>query len=139
MCSDSRAKILFLSPLNQVVAQLFIENGQALLVKRKKRLFWRGRADRLIRDLWLIDLNWRELRDWLLEDRVPAERLRETGMWHESERDGAGALRRISIGDGSVAVSLKVLDRRSRPGGVNWNPDTGGADEAALEQVISDG
>ena len=138
MCGQSRAKILFLSPLNQVVAQLFIEDDRALLINRKKKKYWRGPADRLIRSVWRLDLSWEELRGWLLEDRAPEERLAGAGMWHQSERDVAGALRQISVGDGVVTVRLKVLDRRTRPGGVTWDPDPGGSAAAELEQVFAD-
>jgi len=134
-----RARILFLSPLNQVTLELFVRGEEALLLRRKEGRCWRGPFRRLIHRMWGIDVPWREVRGWLLEGRVPVERLQREGyvVRREWEADGV-TLRALVFERGSRKVRLDIGERRRRDGDVAWRLDEEACTFVDLEHLLDD-
>ena len=134
----SRARLLFLSPLNRVVMELRIHRSRAVLVNRRRRRYWEGDFAELVWRMWRLRLDFTELRDLILHPGG-AEALRgRRGIRLEVEKDPATGLPRNLLLSGSQArLTLRVLRRRTAAGELADSRDLDGFSRAELEEVIA--
>ncbi len=94
---ERQGMILFLSPLNQVVLKLEVEDGAATLFSPRRKAYWQGAVGDMMAALWDLPLDWNELSTLLLQGRLPPQRpelgeltiRRGQGAdWQEAELDG---------------------------------------------------
>jgi hypothetical protein len=127
-----RDKMLFLSPLNQVYGQLFIENEKVLLINSKKKRYWRGRFKTLINEIWALDFNYAEFKELLLVGTIPQKKARESSLKISLEKEeGSDRPERIRIEYNDVTIRIKISDRRSGKGIIDFSP--------RLEKVVQKG
>ncbi len=127
-----RDKMLFLSPLNQVYGQLFIENEKVLLINSKKERCWRGRFKTLINEIWALDFNYSEFKELLLVGTIPQKKAQESSLKVSLEKEeGSDKPARIRIEYNDVTLRIKISDRRSGKGIIDFSP--------RLEKVVQKG
>lgn len=119
-----RAKILFLSPLNQVYFQLLVENNRSFLINSREKKYWQGDFNELIRKMWAIDLNFDDLKRLIQSGTIPRQKLNATGLQLDlvKHREN-GTPKRITLRGDRVLLDLKILNKRQRKGTVQfyWN------------------
>lgn len=129
---DARDKMLFLSPLNQIYGQLFIENEKVLLINSKKKRYWRGRFKTLIDEIWALDFTYAEFKELLLAGTIPQKRAQESSLRISLEKEeGSERLARIRIEYQDVTIRIKISDHRSGKGVIYFAP--------RLEKVVQKG
>jgi len=134
----SRARVLFLSPLNRVVMELRIERKRALLLNRRLRRYWRGDFAGLVWRMWRLRLDYGELRD-LVFNPDGSDALRDRGGMHlDVEKDPATGLpRKLEVSGPSTRLRLSVLRRRRAAGALTYSGGLEGFSRAELDQVIA--
>jgi hypothetical protein len=132
-----RAKILFLSPLNQVYFQLLVEKDRSFLINTRKKKYWLGDFNELIRKMWAIDLNFDDLKRLIQRGTIPEQILADAGLQLnlETSRD-TGTPERIILRGDRVELELKILNQRRKKGAVQFYRETSRFDRSGLDQVL---
>lgn len=134
---DNRDKMLFLSPLNQVYGLLFIENERVLLVNTKRKKYWKGRFNRLIDEIWALDFNYSEFKKLILTGTIPPKKTAERGMRVSIERDNETQKPgQIDIDYNNVILKLKISNRRTGSGLVDFSPRLKNMSAASIEEAL---
>lgn len=119
----ARDKMLFLSPLNQVYGQLFIENEKVLLINSKTKRYWRGRFKTLIDEIWALDFTYAEFKELILAGTIPQKKALESSLRISLEKEeGGDRPARIKIEYNDVTLRLKLSDRRGGKGRIDFSP-----------------
>lgn len=134
---DSRDKMLFLSPLNQVYGQLFIENEAALLVNTKRKKYWTGDFNRLIREIWSLDFNYAEFKELILTGKTPQEKIKKNRLSVSFENDDQSKQpKRITIRHGDMIIKIKISNRRTGNGIIDFTPRLKGVEKTHIDNVL---
>lgn len=134
---DHRDKMLFLSPLNQVYGLLFIENEGVLLVNTKRKKYWKGRFNTLIEKIWSLDFNYSQFKTLILTGTKPKKKMAERGMRVSIERKkGTQKPGRISIGYDNVTLTLKISNRRTGSGIIDFSPRLENVKSSTIEEAL---
>lgn len=134
---DSRDKMLFLSPLNQVYGQLFIKNETALLINTKKRKYWKGDFNRLIHEIWALDFTYIQFKELILTGRIPQHKVKEKGLQISLEKEEESEKpKRIRIDHRDVTIKIKISSRREGKGIINFSPRLEKVKKAPIEEVL---
>lgn len=136
----ARDKMFFLSPLNQVYGQLFIENEKVLLINSKKKRYWRGRFKTLINEIWAIDFTYAEFKELILAGSIPQKKAQESSLRISLEKEeGSDRPARIKIEYNDVTLRLKISDRRSGKGLIDFSPRLEKVvQKATIEEVLGE-
>lgn len=132
-----RDKMLFLSPLNQVYGQLFIENEKILLINSKEKKYWQGLFKTLINELWALDLDYAEFKKLVVSGIMPPNKDNENNLQislekeENSERPG-----RIKIDYNDITLKIKIYDRRSGQGVIDFMPRVEKMQKATIKEVL---
>lgn len=130
-------KMLFLSPLNQVYGQLFIENEKVLLVNTKEKKYWKGRFNTLIEEIWNLDFTYSQFKELILDGTVPREKTEERGLRISLETDEkTGKPRRITINYNEAVIKLRISDRRTGKGIIDFTHPLKQMEAAAIEEAL---
>lgn len=137
---EARDKMLFLSPLNQVYGQLFIENEKVLLINSKKKRYWRGRFKTLIDAIWAIDFTYAEFKELVLAGTIPHKKARESSLKISLEKEeGGDRPARIRIEYNDVTLRIKITDRRVGKGLIDFSPRLEKVvQKATIEEVLGE-
>ncbi len=134
---DSRDKMLFLSPLNQVYGQLFIKNETALLINTKKKKYWKGDFNRLIDEIWALDFTYAQFKELILTGRVPQNKVKESGFQVSLEREkGSERPERIKIDHRDITIKLRISSHRTGKGIIHFSPRLKKVKKATIEEVL---
>jgi hypothetical protein len=134
---DSRDKMLFLSPMNQVYGQLFIKNETALLINTKKRKYWKGDFNRLIREIWALDFTYFQFKELILTGRIPQRKVEESGLQISLEKEEESEKpKRIKIDHRDMTVKIKISSRRKGKGIINFSPRLEKVKKATIEEIL---
>lgn len=128
----------FFTPLNQVVARMYTENEQVLLVPENKNGCWRGSFNELIRHYWSLELTLGEWLD-LLKNGNEAAGVPDAVQCTVKARDTKGRPQRLMLENGRITLTLSVTRRESRRGRF---PRPSGKNKRCtipLEDVFADG
>ncbi|MGE5340767.1 MAG: hypothetical protein ACM3SY_04720 [Candidatus Omnitrophota bacterium] len=135
--NDTGDKMLFLSPLNQIYGFLVIErdagqNGQhATLVHTKKKQYWKGPFQELLKELWGMDVDYQTFKTLVVEGKVADHELHEKGITVNVENPD-----RIRIETAEMAVRLLLSNRETGQGVLNLQVDLTGMNPATLRSLI---
>lgn len=136
---NARDKMLFLSPLNQVYGQLFIENEKVLLINSKKKMYWRGRFKTLIHEIWALDFNYAEFKELISAGTIPQKKAQESSLRVSLEKEEAGDKPgRIKIDYKDMTLKIKISDRRSGQGLIDFSPRLEKMQKATIEEVLGE-
>lgn len=134
-----RDKMLFLSPLNQVYGQLFIENEKVLLINSKKKRYWRGRFKTLVNEIWALDFNYAEFKELIVAGTIPQKKAQESSMRVSLEKEEAGDKPvRIKIDYNDITLKIKISGRRSGQGLIDFSPRLEKMQKATIEEVLGE-
>ena len=130
-------KMLFLSPLNQIYGQLFIENEKVLLINNKERKYWKGYFNTLIEEIWALDFTYSQFKDLILNGTVPRERIEDRGLQLSLETDeNTGKPDRITINYNNAMIKLRITDRRSGKGIIDFSHTLKHMESATIEEAL---
>ena len=107
---------LFLSPVNQVLFELYAQGENSLLINRRERVFWEGNFQALIRHYWNLDLKLTEIRQIVTEGIVPDEVNADPAIRIEIFRDSGRSIERVEISSNGSHLTLRILKREIRQG-----------------------
>ncbi len=142
---ETADKMMFLSPINQVVGLLTIEGENALLVNSKKKRYWKGRFNTLLREIWGMDFEYAEFKHVLDEGIIPGEKLeeklKERGIDVIIEKitgneTGAKTPERITIETGQMQVKIRITDRKTEKGYIRFAVDTEGMKQTGIRELF---
>lgn len=134
---DSRDKMLFLSPLNQVYGQLFITNETALLIDTKKKRYWHGDFKRLIEKIWGLDFTYSQFKELILTGRIPQNKVKERGFRVSLEKEkGSERPERIKIDHRDMTIKLRISSRRTGNGIIRFSPRLKKVKKATIEEIL---
>jgi hypothetical protein len=132
-------KMLFLSPLNQVYGQLFINAEKVLLVSPKKKRYWRGTFNTLIDYIWDLNFTYQQFRYLILEGIIPEDKKADKTLLIEIELDDKDSLpKRIQITHQRVRIKLKLYNRKSGRGIINFSPALKNMHPAEIKEILQD-
>ncbi len=135
----ARDKMLFLSPLNQIYGQLFIENEKVLLINSKKKRYWRGRFKTLINEIWALDFTYAEFKELIMVGTIPQKKALESSLRISLEKEeGSDKPARIRIDYNDVIFKLKISNRRSSKGLIDFSPSLEKVQKATIEEVLGE-
>ena len=136
---DYRDKMLFLSPLNQVYGQLFIENENVLLINSKEKKYWRGRFQTLINKIWALDLNYAEFKELIVAGIIPPIQDHKNNLQISLEKEeGNDIPKRINIDYNDITLKIKIYDRRSGQGLIDFSPRIEKMQKATIKEVLGE-
>jgi hypothetical protein len=116
-----RAKILFLTPLNQIYFKLLVENDRAVLINTKKKICWEGEFRRLLREMWRIDLSFPELRLLIEKGTVPRRRFEKNNLEYSLERDDkTGQPEKLRLFNDEISIQLRIQNRKTKKGAIEF-------------------
>jgi hypothetical protein len=132
-----RAKILFLSPLNQVYFKLLVENNRGILINTRERKYWEGGFDELLKKMWEINLCFDDLKQLIHQGVIPRQKLEASGFQLKLEKDReSGNPTRVILNNDQVILNLKILNRRQKKGTVQFYLDVSKMTRSEIEQVL---
>ena len=133
----NRDKMLFLSPLNQVYGLLIIDNERVLLVNTKRKKYWNGRFNTLIEEIWALDFNYSEFKKLILTGTMPQKKMVEKRMRVSIEREKETQKPgRINIDYNNVTITLKISNRRTGKGIIDFSPRLENVRAATIEEAF---
>ena len=134
---DSRDKMLFLSPFNQVYGQLFIKNETALLIDTKRKRYWKGDFNRLIGKIWGLDFTYSQFKELILTGRIPQNKVKERGFLVSLEKEkGSERPERIKIDHRNMTIKLRISSRRTGKGIIRFSPRLKKVKKATIEEIL---
>jgi len=132
-----RAKILFLSPLNQVYFKLLVENNRGILINTRESKYWEGGFDELLKKMWDINLCFDDLKRLIHLGVIPRQKLKTSGFQLELEKDRkSGNPTRVILSNDQVILNLKILNRRQKKGTIQFYLDVSKMTRSEIEQVL---
>jgi len=134
---DSRDKMLFLSPLNQVYGQLFIKNETALLINTKRKKYWKGDFNRLIDEIWALDFTYAQFKELILTGRIPQNKVKESGFRVSLEKEkGSERPERIKIDHRDITIKLRISNRRTGKGIIRFSHRLKKVKKSTIEEIL---
>ncbi|NIM13399.1 MAG: hypothetical protein GTO45_14890 [Candidatus Aminicenantes bacterium] len=140
---NTRDKMLFLSPLNQVYGLLVVNPNRenALLVNTKKKKYWTGPFHILLQELWGpgMDFNYKEFKQLIVEGVKPGDKLKRRDInisiekTDNSEEEKPG---RMTITTRDVRVKIKISHRTTGKGRIRFSVDLAHMKKAGLREIL---
>lgn len=135
---QSRGKMLFLSPLNQVYFELLVERERALLISRKEKKYWSGAFSHLLKRLWNLDVNYRQLLALVNEGAIPRKTDNPKPMvFNIDKSQDSGHPSKIEIISDDVTLKLKISRRKPRSGRLKFTPELKSLKRVGIEEILS--
>ena len=135
--SDKGDRLIFLGPMNQVLFEILVSGNYSKIIVPKKKQYWEGEFSKFLFDLWNIDLTYNEIKALLLEQRVNAKKLRDSGFSMqilESEKKKYPVSIHLSSND--LRLEFKIYEVMERPGRIILKKELEGYAEVSLEKMI---
>jgi hypothetical protein len=136
---NTRDKMFFLSPLNQIYGLLLLEGEKALLINTKKKTYWQGTFDELIGEIWGVDFQYREFKQLLIHGIVPESKLKEQGLevtFPEGSRRDEPETLKISSTD--LLLKIKISDRKTGRGTITFSKRLKGMKKTGINQLLGE-
>lgn len=134
---ERRAKVFFLSPLNQIYFKLLVEGNHSVLVNTKKKIYWTGDFTCLLTEMWQISLGFNEFRLMVQDGTVPRKKLEKSGLEYRLETDpGSGKPKRLELFNRDISILLKIQSRKTRNGSIEFLDNTATLEKGTLTDVI---
>lgn len=135
--SDKGDRLIFLGPMNQVLFEILVNGNYSKIIVPKKKQYWEGEFSNFLFDLWNINLTYNEIKALLLEQRVNAKKLRNSGFRMqiiESEKKKYPFSIHLSSND--LRLEFKIYEVTERPGKIILKKELEGYTEVSLEKMI---
>jgi hypothetical protein len=142
---NSKDRMLFLSPLNQVYGLLVVDPDRedVLLVNTRKKKYWTGPFYLLLQEIWGpgMDFDYNEFKGLLVAGVVPADRLKRRDIKITIEKTSAndgetGKPERLTIDAPEVRVRIKVSNRGTGRGRIRFEMDLGRLEVAGIRELL---
>jgi hypothetical protein len=140
---NTKDKMLFLSPLNQVYGLLVVnpDRENVLLVNTKKKKYWTGPFHILLQDLWGpgMDFNYEEFKQLIVAGVMPGDKLMQRDINISIENTGNSEEEkpgRIIITTRDVRVRLKISHRVTGKGSIRFSVDLVRMKKAGLRETL---
>ena len=140
---DTKDKMLFLSPLNQVYGLLVVNPNRenALLVNTKKKKYWTGPFRILLQELWGpgMDFNYKEFKQLLVAGVMPGDKLKRRDITISIEKTDTGEEEkpeRMTITTRDVRVKIKISHRTTGKGRIRFSVDLARMKKAGLRETL---
>lgn len=118
---NSRDKILFLSPMNQIYFKLIIKGEKTLFINLKKKKYWQGNFNILFKKMSKVNFEYNELKKLILKGDIPENKIKEHGLELSFSRNKISKKpEKIKITGREVLIRLKILDIRKRKGRISF-------------------
>lgn len=140
---NTKDKMLFLSPLNQVYGLLVVNpnRGNALLVNTKKKKYWTGPFHILLQELWGpgMDFNYKEFKQLIVEGVMPGDKLKRRDInisIEKTDNSEEEKPERMTITTRDVRVRIKISHRTTGKGRIRFSVDLARMKKAGLRETL---
>lgn len=137
---DSRDKMFFLSPLNQVYGLLLLEGEKALLISTKKKKYWKGKFNYLLQEIWRLDFNYREFKQLIVDGVVPQDKIKEQDIHISFEQNSPGnkqkKTQRMKIVTGDLLLKIKISHRKTAKGVISFAKSLKGMKKTSIRELL---
>lgn len=139
---DSRDKMFFLSPLNQVYGLLLLEGEKAVLINTKKKKYWKGNFRSLLQEIWNLDFDYREFKQLIVEGKVPEDKIKKQGIKISFEQNPStnnrGEPQRLQIISGDLLLKIKISQRKTGKGIISFAKNLEGMKKTAIRELLAE-
>jgi hypothetical protein len=139
---DSRDKMFFLSPLNQVYGLLLLEGEKAVLINTKKKKYWKGNFRSLLREIWGLDFDYREFKQLMVDGVVPEDKIKKQDIEISFEQNPSGTTRekpqRIQIIKGDLLLKIKISQRKTGKGIISFTRNLKGMKKTGIRELLEE-
>jgi len=139
---DSRDKMFFLSPLNQVYGLLLLEGEKALLINTKKKKYWKGNFSSLLREIWELDFDYREFKQLMVNGVVPEDKIKKQDIEISFEQDPSSTTsekpQRMQITKGDLLLKIKISQRKTGKGIISFAKNLKGMKKTGIRELLEE-
>lgn len=137
---DSRDKMFFLSPLNQVYGLLLLEGEKAVLISNKKKKYWKGKFRFLLQEIWKLDFDYREFKQLIVDGVVPEDKIKKQDIEISFELNPASTNRekpqRMQIISGDLLLKIKISQRKTGKGVISFAQNLKGMKKTGIRELL---
>jgi hypothetical protein len=134
---DTRDKMLFLSPLNQVYGLLLLEKEKALLIDTKKKKYWQGTFNTLIQEIWGLDFDYREFKQLIVSGILPEEKINQQGIDISfAEGTPTENPEKLNIQKGTLSIKIKISSRKTGKGLISFSKSVKGMKQTGIRELL---
>jgi hypothetical protein len=139
---DSRDKMFFLSPLNQVYGLLLLEGEKAVLINTKKKKYWKGNFSSLLREIWKLDFDYREFKQLMVDGVVPEDKTKKQDIKISFEQNPSSTTRekpqRMQIIRGDLLLKIKISQRKTGKGIISFTRNLKGMKKTSIRELLEE-
>lgn len=139
---DSRDKMFFLSPLNQVYGLLLLEGEKAVLISTKKKKYWKGNFSSLLREIWKLDFDYREFKQLMVDGVVPEDKIKKQDIEISFEQNPSSTTRekpqRMQIIRGDLLLKIKISHRKTGKGIISFTRNLKGMKKTSIRELLEE-
>jgi hypothetical protein len=139
---DSRDKMFFLSPLNQVYGLLLLEGEKAVLINTKKKKYWKGNFRFLLQEIWNLDFDYREFKQLMVDGKVPEDKIKKLGIEISFEQNPANTNREkpqsLQIISGDLLLKIKISQRKTGKGVISFAKNLKGMKKTTIRELLEE-
>ena len=126
----------FISPLNKVLFQLFYTPKKTILICKKRKKFWQGSFSYLINRMWNLDLNFNQLLNLIIHNKVPKQKFKKQLLEIELDDNNKNFPRRMNITNQNLNLKLVIYYQKFLQGTFNFNQSLDGLEFSLLEKIF---
>jgi hypothetical protein len=139
---DSRDKMFFLSPLNQVYGLLLLEGEKAVLISTKKKKYWKGNFSFLLQEIWKLNFDYREFKQLIVDGVVPEDKIKKQDIEISFEQTPSSTTRekpqRMQIISGDLLLKIKISHRKTGKGVISFAKNLKGMKKTGIRELLED-
>jgi hypothetical protein len=139
---DSRDKMFFLSPLNQVYGLLLLEGEKAVLINTKKKKYWKGNFRFLLQEIWNLDFDYREFKQLMVDGKVPEDKIKKQGIEISFEQNRSNTNQekpqRLQIISGDLLLKIKISQRKTGKGVISFAKNLKGMKKTTIRELLEE-
>jgi hypothetical protein len=139
---DSRDKMFFLSPLNQVYGLLLLEGEKAVLINIKKKKYWKGNFSFLLQEIWNLDFDYREFKQLMVDGKVPEDKIKKQGIEISFEQNQSNTNQekpqRLQIISGDLLLKIKISQRKTGKGAISFAKNLDGMKKTTIRELLEE-
>lgn len=136
---SDKARLSFLSPLNQLVGALVVENEESTLINFKAARYWQGSFFQLLKKMWQMEFSFTEFKKLVIWGQLPKRPFRDIVFNIKSEkRQNKRKLPiLITVKGKKFSLKIKIYGRKIGQGTINFQVDFSKLRKGSLEQVLT--
>jgi len=134
---DSRDKMLFLSPLNQIYGLLVVQREKTLLINTKKKKYWKGPFNILLQEIWGMDFDYFEFKRLIVEGIIPENKLKKRDIKISIEKGkNREKPQRMKILTRDILVKVKISNRKTGKGIIRFSQSLKGMKKSTIRGML---